>query len=322
VPTGYGPWCRHTERVTMMRSSSGLLVLGLLLTACAGSNEASDEPELSVAGLRFKAMSDVLEAIANHAREVGLEEVTVDREPDGRAIGLTIGEQEGGGRSDQAKVAALMRWLGGPSGTIRLGSQTIPVADLGPRGSTPRPGEITAALSSETQTCAGGYCTLNYSSFTHIFSFVRVGSGTRVLEDGFPVQWTDAVSDGFGCSCPPGSIYACFPTAVTCNQAGTPTCNTFGVPECRKFKTNNHLVVTQSYMTNGPNGPELARLETRVADNTTTIDVAKTLIGKASCPASPSQFCTIQGICTSHDSEGPGGAVRAKTASGSHNCAD
>jgi hypothetical protein len=312
------------------RTSTLLLLLPLLASACDGLDQDGDSPPPAASPAQAEAPREfasdqaLLDWMADTAQRASLKSARVDRDATGRVIGVLL---ENAQDRDE-----LVRLLGGSQGAFSIGGVLHKTDVLTRKAAAPTAkaaGGIEVASQALTSgyptsgyACSGAFCTSNESHNTH-YTIPFTGVGYHDV-GGSTSQWSGGYSEYD--YAPIREQYRCYNvqggwcTREICNPGdwmvqGTRTTST----HCHHAGGTNFLSVGNTYFV-GNGTPSLTELKT--GSNVAAVELSKWAFGKFIFPCSiggPVE-CELTGVCTTHYGSGTGGSSYMVTADGSYDC--
>lgn len=318
----------------------------LLFMACDGGSDETVVAASDARPLAFESASQAYTWIAEEAARAHLADVEINRDGEGRVIGVTVGA--GGrdqilaalhGRAGYFKVAGQRVELMGSSAAGAAGSE---VGSGNTNGSNQvTSSALTSGIPSSGTWCNGGFCLSGNSYNTHIaiggFGYHEIGgdtSGTITVTYNAYLYACDASrTDGYW-DCNWGCVWVC-PPQYFCNDGdGMTWYQDWNSGEVVYMCTHSYgqIDVGVTYFSNTQNcgsgvcqyAPVAVASDFGGTAWANYIQRALTAYGNAvGCSANgfgPGE-CRINGACSTHDGWGQGGSVLGqRTAAGSYDC--
>jgi hypothetical protein len=286
-------------------------VVALTLLGCAADIAAGDEllegehgaasTQGDIPGMSFETPAQAYSWIAERAVELGMD-VRERTDARGEVIGIS-GLSLGSSKDVQLKRAALLDELGGSERTVRIAGKAYSL------GSAPDEelGVARQAL------CSGGLCTSHSSYRDNYFFYREIGSRTNVTSGGFELRrQTIQGSSYLECIDYPG------PLPVTCTgycsyaqgcPAGLTVESTQGYPTCRRVCSGNVSNVNLTLTAQAFEWVGSVLVPSFGKTQTTQSRSLEVSFWEAVIPGTSSAIGDAAGLCGTHVTTGPNGAV-------------
>ena len=288
--------------------SAPVSVALMLMAGCGGKIDGSSESPTDPGGdwtdgMNFATEEEALSWVEQRAGELGLGVRSTDRDAEGKLIrlsGVTIGA-----RPDvEEKHAQLLREMGGSERTVRIAGKAFSLA----------PEEAESDLATTTQAlCSGSLCTTHESWRSNYILYRSMGSNTHVTSGGYELQRRTITGQGYmECIDYPG------PLPVTCRgycnysqncPAGMTQESAVGYPTCQRTCSGNVSNVTLSITAQAFEKQGIVLVPSFAGSNTTHDRSLEVKFWEVVTPGLDTAISRAVGLCGSHTTSGPGGAV-------------